>query len=76
MFEGQSDTVEFPMQDAHMPDEVVDVSDSLLVRFGSKENIKQSQRPMAFARPTVGQENVLLFENNFGFVWTFWQQTD
>ena len=57
------------MQNANVPDEVVDVSNIFLVHFGSKDD-KRSSRPITFADPTVGEENVLLFENNFGFVWT------
>jgi hypothetical protein len=67
IFERKGNAVEFPIRDAHAPDEIVDIDNIFLMRLGS-ENHKGTPRAITFPNPTVGKEHLLLFENNFGFV--------
>jgi hypothetical protein len=51
-----------------VPNKILDLLDFFLMRFWYQDD-EGTPRSVTFADPTVGNENVLLFENNGGLAW-------
>jgi hypothetical protein len=59
--------VQFAIGDAHAPDEVGDICDLFLVRFGGKDD-GGSPGPFAWVDPTIIEENIDLIHDDFTFM--------
>ena len=69
VFKGKSDAVELAVGEAHAPDEIVNISDVFLVRLRCKDN-ERTPRAVALPDPAIGEENLLLLQYDFRFVWS------
>jgi hypothetical protein len=67
VFEWEGYLVEASVGDAHAPDEVGDVSDVFLVRFGGEDN-RGAPGALADADPTVVQKDMEVFHDDLAFV--------
>jgi hypothetical protein len=69
VFKRECDLVQATIGNTHAPNELGDVKDMLLVRFGS-ENNSGSPRPAAKANPAVMKQHLEVLHDNLPFVRT------